>query len=226
MRIVSTAVVAPLLLALWTSPSIATGLTGSVLVTGALPKPKKLDVVIDQFACGTEKDAGDLVLSPRKELANAVVWIENAPDNAAAPQDKKVEIDQKACVFIPRVVVVPAKGTVFFLNSDKLLHNIHTTPKINVEINRTQPKNRSIPVTFDKPEIVRIACDLHPWMTAWVVVAAHPYYAVTGPDGQFAFDVPPGQYKLKVWHERLGTVETSATVGDRASRVTVEMQAR
>jgi len=226
MRIVSTATVPTLLLALWASSSIATGLAGTVLVTGALPKPKKLDVVIDQFACGTEKDAGDLVLSPRKELANAVVWIENAPDNAGAPQDKKVEIDQKACVFIPRVVIVPAKGTVFFLNSDKLLHNIHTTPKINVEVNRTQPKNRSIPVTFDKPEIVRIACDLHPWMTAWVVVAAHPYYAVTGADGQFAFDVPPGQYKLKVWHERLGTVETSATVGDKAARVTVEMQAR
>ena len=226
MRVVSTAIVPVLLLALWTSPSIAAGLTGTVLVTGTLPKPKKLDVVIDQFACGTEKDAGDLVLSPRKELANAVVWIENAPDNAAAPHDEKVEVDQKACVFVPRVVVVPAKGTVFFLNSDKLLHNIHTTPKINAEFTRTQPKNRSIPLTFDKPEIVRIACDLHPWMTAWVVVAAHPYYAVTGTDGQFAFDVPPGQYKLKVWHERLGTVETSATVGDKASRLTVEMQAR
>src|SRR5262249_18020650 len=73
MRIVSTATVPTLLLALWASSSIATGLSGTVLVTGTLPKPKKLDVVIDQFACGTEKDAGDLVLSPRKELANAVV---------------------------------------------------------------------------------------------------------------------------------------------------------
>jgi plastocyanin len=227
MRIVSTAIASAFLLALWTSPcTIAAGLTGTVLVSGTVPKPKKLDVVVDQFACGTEKEAGDLVLSPRKELANAVVWIENPPDPAATAPDRKIEMDQKACVFIPRVVVVPAKGTVFFLNSDRLLHNIHTTPKVNVEVNRTQPKNRSIPVTFDKPEIVRIGCDLHPWMTAWVVVAAHPYYAVTGTDGQFAFDVPPGQYKLKVWHERLGTVEASATVGDKGARVSVEMPAR
>lgn len=227
MKKVSAAIAPAFLLALWTAPcAIAVGLTGAVLVTGTLPKPKKLEVVVDQFACGTEKEAGDLVLSPRRELANAVVWIENPPDGAPTAPDRKIEMDQKACVFVPRVVVVPAKGTVFFLNSDRLLHNIHTTPKVNVEVNRTQPKNRSIPVTFDKPEIVRIGCDLHPWMTAWVAVAAHPYYAVTGADGQFAFDVPPGQYKLKVWHERLGTVEASATVSDKAARVSVEMPAR
>ena len=207
-------------------PASAAGLTGAVSIRGTVAGPKKLEVPIDQYVCGTEKDAGDLVLSARKELANAVVWIDNPPESVAAPRDKKVEMDQKACVFIPRIVVVPAGGTVFFLNSDRLLHNIHTTAKVNAEVNRTQPKNRSIPVTFDKPEIVRIACDLHPWMTAWVVVAAHRYYAVTGADGQFAFDVPPGQYKLKVWHERLGTVETSATVGDKPARVSVEMQAR
>jgi plastocyanin len=227
MKIASVIAAAALIVALGSSwPASGAGLTGTVSVRGAVPSPKKLDVPIDQYVCGTEKDAGDLVLSARKELANAVVWIENPPESIGAPRDKKVEMDQKACVFTPRVVVVPVTGTVFFLNSDRLLHNIHTTPKINIEVNRTQPKNRSIPVTFDKPEVVRIACDLHPWMTAWVVVAAHPYYAVTGADGQFAFDVPPGQYKVKVWHERLGTVETSATVGDKPARVTVEMQAR
>ena len=53
---------------------------------------------------------------------------------------------------------------------------------------------------------MRINCDLHSWMVGWVVVAAHPYYAITGADGQFAFDnLPPGQYKLQIWHERLGT---------------------
>ena len=79
-------------------------------------------------------------------------------------------MDQNGCVFIPRVVVVPAGGTVDFLNSDRLLHNIHATPKLNVSFNRTQPKDRTIPVTFAKPEIVRIDCDLHSWMVGWVVV--------------------------------------------------------
>ena len=54
-------------------------------------------------------------------------------------------------------------------------------------------------------------------MTAWVVVAAHPCYAITGADGQFAFDnLPPGQYKLQVWHERLGTVPASVTSATRS----------
>jgi plastocyanin len=200
---------------------------GRVVFAGALPPAKKIDVTIDQYVCGNVKDAEDFALSPQRELRNAVVWIDNPPANAPArPLPQKVEMDQAKCVFIPHVLVVPAGGTVDFLNSDRLLHNIHTTPKINPSINRTQPKDRTIPFTFEKPEIVRINCDLHSWMQAWVVVAAHPYYAVTGADGQFAFDnLPPGQYKLTVWHERLGTLPASVTVGDKPAAVTIEMRA-
>jgi len=209
----------------------ATGasITGTVVVSGPVPDQRKLPVTIDQYVCGSEKDAGDLLVSPRKGLRNAVVWIENPPAIAAAPEPaQNVPMDQNGCVFAPRVVIVPAGGTVDFLNSDRLLHNIHATPKLNVSFNRTQPKSRTIPVTFAKPEIVRINCDLHSWMVGWVVVAAHRYYAITGADGQFAFDdLPPGQYKLSIWHERLGSVETSATVaGTQPQRVTIEMKAR
>lgn len=206
----------------------AGSIKGSVILGGPAPVQKKLEVTIDQYVCGTEKDSGDLLLSARKELKNAVVWIENPPATAVAPAPAaKIEMDQNGCVFIPRVVVVPAGGTVDFLNSDRLLHNIHATPKLNVSFNRTQPKDRTIPVTFAKPEIVRINCDLHSWMVGWVVVAAHRYYAITGADGQFTFDnLPPGKYDLHIWHERLGTVQASATVGDQQpARVTVEMKA-
>jgi plastocyanin len=209
-------------------PGLCGAIRGKVVFTGPMPPPKKVDVTIDQYVCGNAKDAEDLLLSPQKEIRNAVVWLENPPANAAAPAlPQKVEMDQAKCVFVPHIVLVAAGGTVDFLNSDRLLHNIHTTPKINPSINRTQPKDRTIPFTFEKPDIVRINCDLHSWMLGWVVVAAHPYYAVTGADGQFAFDnLPPGQYKLQVWHERLGTVPASVTVGDQQpARVTVEMKA-
>lgn len=208
--------------------SDAAAIRGTVVVSGAVPAPKKVEVTIDQYVCGSDKDAGDLLVSPRKELKNAVIWLENPPPDAAAPSSSaKVEIDQNGCVFVPRVVIVPAGGTVDFLNSDRLLHNIHATPKLNVSFNRTQPKDRTIPVTFAKPEIVRINCDLHSWMVGWVVVAAHPYYAITGADGQFAFEnLPAGNYKLHTWHERLGTVQTNVTVGAQPARVTVEMKAR
>lgn len=203
--------------------------TGKVTLAGQPPAAKKVDVTIDQYVCGTAKDAEDLQVSPQRELKNAVVWIDNPPPNAAwpAPQATKVEMDQTKCVFIPHIVIVPAGGTVDFLNSDRLLHNIHTTPKINPAINRTQPKDRTIPFTFEKAEIVRINCDLHAWMQAWVVVAAHPFYAITSADGQFSFDnLPPGQYKLQVWHERLGTTSATVTVaGQQPARVTVEMKA-
>ena len=206
---------------------IAGAIKGKVVFTGSVPAQKKVDVTIDQYVCGTEKDAGDLVISPQKELRNAVVWLDNPPANASWPaQADKVEMDQNGCVFIPRIVMVPAGGTVDFLNSDRLLHNIHATPKANESFSRTQPKSRTIPITFAKPEIVRINCELHSWMTAWVVVAAHPYYAITGADGQFAFDnLPPGSYKLQVWHERLGTTSANVSVGDQQpARVTVEMK--
>jgi len=80
-------------------------------------------------------------------------------------------------------------------------------------------------VVFKKPETVRIDCDLHTWMRAWVVVTEHPFYAVTEANGEFVIDnVPPGKYTLKIWQETLGTVTREVTVGDKdTTGVTVEM---
>jgi plastocyanin len=207
---------------------LAGSVTGKVVLAGPVPPSNKIEVTIDQYVCGKEKDAEDLQLSPRKEIRNAVVWIENPPAGAPWPgRDAKIEVDQKACDFIPHVVLVPAGGTVDFLNSDRLLHNIHAKPKLNVSFNRTQPKSRTIPVTFAKPEIVHINCDLHSWMSNWVVVMAHPFYAITGADGQFTFNnLPAGRYTLHVWQERLGEVRRTVTVSEGANApVTIQMKA-
>ena len=208
--------------------SFAGAIKGKVVLVGAAPAQRKIEVTIDQYVCGTEKDAADLLLSSRREIGNAVVWLENPPAGAAWPtRGDKVEMDQKACVYVPRIVLVPVGGTVDFLNSDRLLHNIHARPKENVSFNRTQPKDRTISVTFTKPEIIKITCDLHAWMEAWVVVEAHPFYAITGADGQFEFDnLPPGSYRLKIWQERLGMTSAQVTVGDQQpAQVTVQMKA-
>src|SRR5438552_15609644 len=219
-----------LLVGLLSAPGLGLGaaIKGKVVFFGAVHTAKKVGITIGHYVSCTAKDAGDLVLSPHKELRNAVVWIDNPPANAAAPaQTEKIEMDQNGCVFIPRIVIVPAGGTVDFLNSDRLLHKIRASPKLNASFNRTQPKSRTIPITFDKPEIVRINCELHSWMLGWVVVGAHPFYAITGEDGQFTLDnLPPGQYKLQEWHERLGTAQARVTIGDQhAGRVTVDMKA-
>lgn len=202
-------------------------IAGKVVLAGAAPVPRKVEVTSDQYVCGTEKDAGDLVVSRQKEIRNAVVWIENPPNSLVqAKPTPKVQVDQKGCVYAPHVVVVPVGGVVDFLNGDRLLHNIHATPKRNTPFNRTQPKNRTIPITFGEPEIVRVLCDLHPWMEAWVVVAAHPFYAISDSDGSFVIDdVPPGRYRLQVWHERLGSASTEVAVGDgKPGQAKIEMR--
>ena len=209
-------------------PASAGSIKGTVQFAGGTVEQKRLAVTIDHHVCGRDKEPETLVLSAQKGIRNAVVWIDapaQAKVDAAAPP---VQVDQQQCVFTPRVVLVPAGRKVEFLNSDRLLHNIHTLSRENARYNRTQPKGRTIPLTFAKPEIVEVVCDLHPWMRAWVVVMEHPYYAVTGADGEFLIrNVPPGSYKLQVWQEALGITARDVTIGtDDVSGVTVPMRGR
>ena len=209
----------------------ASGVTikGTVVLKGTAPEPAKLAVTIDQYVCGKEKNAEDLILSPQRGIRNAVVWLENPPPGPTAEAPPAATaVDQRECMFTPRVVVVAAGGRIDFLNSDRLLHNLHSTPNTNPPFNRTQPKGRTIAITFPHAEIVRVSCDLHSWMRGWVVVADHPFYAVTDADGQFALKgLPPGRYTVRVWQERLGTMSREITVGDQdPTLVTLEMTAR
>ncbi|HZN52504.1 MAG TPA: carboxypeptidase regulatory-like domain-containing protein [Methylomirabilota bacterium] len=207
----------------------AGAIKGTVTLKGTAPELKKLAVTIDQYVCGKEKNPEELVLSPQGGIRSAVVWLDKPPAGAsAAALAPTATMDQKECLFAPRVVVVPAGGKIDFLNSDRLLHNLHSTPSANPPFNRTQPKGRTITIPFEKPEIIRVTCDLHSWMRGWVVVAEHPYYALTDGAGEFELKgLPAGRYTLKVWQERLGTVSKEVVVGDQdPTPVTLEMPAR
>jgi plastocyanin len=201
-------------------------LTGTVLYTGKLPERAKVPVTIDNYICGTEKEAEDLVIGPKRGVQNAIVRLENPPAGAKWPaQAAKAEMDQKGCVFVPRVVVVPVGGTVDFLNSDRLLHNLHSVSKENPTFNRTQPRNRTIPITFTKPELITITCDLHSWMKSWVVVAEHPFYAVTDATGAYRIaNVPPGKYRLRMWQEALGEVTREVVVGPEGGAADIDVK--
>lgn len=213
------------------SPGTATAgaIKGTVTLKGPMPELKKLPVTIDQYVCGKEKPAEDLVVSAQGGIRNVVVWLDKPPAGATAEALPTVTtMDQKECVFVPRVVLVPANGRIDFLNSDRLLHNLHASPNANPPFNRTQPKGRTIGITFPNPEVVRVTCDLHSWMRSWVVVAEHAAYAITDAEGQFLLrGLPPGRYTLKLWQERLGTISKDVVVGDQDSTpVTLEMPAR
>ena len=209
-------------------PARAADIQGVVRYRGPAVARAKLPVTIDQYICGKEKDSEDLVLGADGGVANVVVWVENPPAGLKWKTPlPKMEMDQKGCVFAPRVVVVPVGGTVDFLNSDRLLHNLHSLSRDNPSFNRTQPRGRNIPVTFTKPEIVAITCDLHSWMKSWVVVAEHPFYAVTGPAGEFRLTgLPPGKYRLRLWQEALGTVTREVDLSPAGATAAFELKAR
>jgi hypothetical protein len=206
--------------------SWAETIKGNVRYTGAPIEKKKLSVTIDQYICGKEKEPEDLMLSSNNGIRNAVVSLQNPPPNIK-PDWKlpPAKMDQKQCSFVPRVVIVPVGEPMEFLNSDRLLHNVRSAAKENSPFNRAQPHARTISFVFKQPELLRVDCDLHSWMRGWVVVAAHPFYAVTNEQGEFSLEnVPPGKYTLQVWQESLGNVTQEVTVGNKsATTVTVNM---
>jgi plastocyanin len=207
----------------------AASIKGSVMLVGGAGEPKKLPVTVDQSVCGKEKEAGTLVLSPERGVRNAVVWLDAPPESVRWDgRAMTIQMDQQECVFVPRILLLPVGGTVEFLNSDRLLHNIHTVSRDNPRYNRTQPKGRTIPLAFPRPEIVHVTCDLHSWMHAWVVVMDHPFYAVTNANGEFVLpNVPPGRHKLQVWQETLGGTSREVVVGTQdVTGVTVELRAK
>ena len=139
---------------------------------------------------------------------------------------QKVELDQKGCQYAPHVVVVPTTGELDILNSDGILHNIHTHSTANPAVNVAQPKFKKVLTQkFTKPEIIKAACDAHGWMSGWIVVTDHPFVAVTDDKGNFAIkDLPPGKYTVEIWHETLGKQVKEVTVKAKEdAKLTLEL---
>ena len=200
-------------------------IVGEVKFAGTAPAPKVVKVNKDNQACGDEKKSEDLVVGPDKGIRWAVVSLAGAKGPAPKPAQKPV-LDQKGCQFGPHVLQVPAGAEVDILNPDGVLHNIHTFSTANPSINKAQPKFKKVLTEkFDKPEIIRVQCDAHSWMQGWIVVAAHPQYAVTDAAGAFKLDnVPPGKHTVEVWHETLGKMTKEVEVKAGApTKVTFEL---
>jgi len=203
----------------------AGSLSGRIAYAGSPPPKKKLDVTKDKEVCGKSDIYEEaLVVGADKGLKNAVVTVVGAKGGKFASQ--KAELDQKGCQYIPRVVVVPTTGQLDILNSDGILHNIHTSSTANPAINVAQPKFKKVLTQkFTKPEIIKAACDAHGWMSGWIVVTDHPFVAVTDEKGNFAIkDVPPGKYTVEIWHETLGKQVKEVTIKAKEdAKLTLEL---
>jgi hypothetical protein len=118
-------------------------------------------------------------------------------------------------------VVVQTGQTLKIKNSDETTHNIHSVPKLNKEFNEGQTKaGIESDKQFNLQEIgIKIKCDVHSWMNAWLHVLDHSYWALTGPDGKFTIkNLPAGKYDVEAWHEKLGTKKAEVTVGDKEEK--------
>lgn len=204
------------------APSGPTGwIEGRVTARGKLPvfKAQPLDASLHK-QCGTSAPDLSLTVAADGALELAVVSIDDAQPSPLPANFQTPFIDQKACLYRPTIVATRAGQTLKVKNSDPLMHNVRAmngkTPIFNVAMpleNLTLDK--PLPAT---PAIVRLHCDVHPWMNAWVATFAHDLYATTSADGKFRIDgVPAGPHPLKLWHPRLGekiiTVEVRPDAG-------------
>jgi plastocyanin len=150
------------------------------------------------------KDGGVRDVVVRLAVGSAVKA--GAPARSLAPR----VIDQKGCRYTPPVVAITAGQTIAYRNSDPTMHNVHTFAAGETDFNIAQPRGAADAV-HDVPtppgdEPYRVRCDVHPWMSATVLVTDHQYHTLTRDDGSFKLEnVPPGSYKLQAWHPTLGT---------------------
>ena len=205
----------------WPSIAAAANITGTVTFAGKPPALKPLDMAAE--AVCHKKHGGKpapneaLVLGSGNSMGNIIVWVSKGlPAGKTWPAPKTpVVLDQKGCTYMPHVMGIMVGQPYRILNSDGILHNVHTLPKLNPSFNRGQPATvKEVTTSFPKPEgMFQIKCDVHPWMSAYIGVFTHPFFSVTGRDGKFTIsNLEAGTYENTAGREKLGTQTATVTV--------------
>ncbi|HEY0142520.1 MAG TPA: carboxypeptidase regulatory-like domain-containing protein [Thermoanaerobaculia bacterium] len=202
----------------------AATIAGLVKFEGTPGKGAPLQMGADPY-CHSQHQAPvideSMMVGAAGELANVIVYVKNAPAGKYPPPAPAV-LDQKGCQYIPHVTAVQVGQPVQIKNSDATLHNVHAMPAVNSGFNEGQPVQGMVSIKkFDKVEMkpFRIKCDVHGWMNSFMAVLPHPYHGVSGSNGSFNIaNLPPGNYTLVAWHEKLGEQEQQVTVGAKEQK--------
>ena len=179
-------------------------------------KAALLAVLISLFAVQPALSGGIeghvLGAEPKADLSNVVISVEDIDGSFPTP-GKPVVMGQKGLRFVPHVLVVLVGTTVEFPNSDPLSHNVFSispTKRFNLGLYAGGITRR---LRFDNPGVVELLCQVHPEMSAYIVVVRTPYFAQTGPNGAYRIDgVPTGRHRVRFWHERYLAQERTVQV--------------
>jgi len=196
-----------------TRPILLPLLLSLALTPALLTKPQA------QVATGTLHGSihfGGATLKKGINVTDTVVYLEgevSVPISGDARPMAAPILDQRDITFVPHVLPVLAGTKMLVRNSDAILHNVHTTSRANRAFNRAQLGNKVIEVVFEKPEIIRVVCDIHSQMSAFIVVVPNRHFTKARKDGSFTLSsVPPGKYQLTAWHEKYGSTTTEVEI--------------
>jgi len=213
-----------------TPPPAANAIKGTVKLNGAAPEMKMLKREADPYCGKVQMKDEEVIVSPSGGLKNVFVRLTKGVTGTYPAPSTPAAIDQTDCMFRPRVQGIMAGQPLTVRNSDQTLHNVHTYKGASTIFNQAEiPGLPPMVKKFDGPSsIVKFKCDVHPWMTGYVAVTEHPFFAVTGDDGSFTIpNVPAGTYTVEAWHERFGTTTAEVTVAkDKPGAVDLALVAR
>lgn len=164
-------------------------------------------------------DLGTPAHQPTAERQTSVVYLESVPSgDLGQNESKRAVMDQRNETFVPHVLAVTTGTTVEFPNSDRIYHNVFSLSKTRPFDLGRYAVGRSKSVRFDRPGIVRVFCDIHSHMSAFILVFSHPYYDVTDGAGRYRIEnVPPGSYTLIAWNEGVASASRTVTVAEGAT---------
>lgn len=202
---------------------------GTITLTGEIPTLQPLvkqgdESAKDASVCAVATVPNEtIVVGDGNGLANVFVFLPKPPEGAPEmePATDEIEFDQKGCQFIPHALVLQTSQKVKAVSSDAVAHNLHTYPIRNNAINQTiNPNDKSgLMIEYPDPELtpVKVACDIHPWMSAWHLPLDHSYSAVTDAEGKFLIEnLPSGTHEFRLWHEQAGWLERKLEVTVKA----------
>lgn len=187
---------------------------GTVLLSGPAPRNRLIPMGADpnclMINAGKKIRQETVVADEEGRLANVLVQLEGSSLPRSAPvspvSTTPLVVSQEGCMYRPRVSAARIGQTLKVVNLDDTLHNVHARSDQGTDFNVSQPlTGMEHEFELTRPEILRLRCEVHPWMESYVAVLDHPWFAVTGTDGAFSIEnVPPGSHTVVIWHERFG----------------------